>query len=84
VTAVALGTLNGRPVIVSVALDVFSGGVAGTVRVWDLATGAPHGKPLGHAGLTSVAAGTLDGRSVIVSGGNDRTVRVWDADGHAI
>jgi WD40 repeat protein len=51
------------------------GGDDGTVRVWDLASGAPRGEPLrGHDGrVYSVVLGTLDGRPVVVSGGGDRT-----------
>ncbi|MGH2400991.1 MAG: hypothetical protein ACRDF6_14235, partial [bacterium] len=73
VSSVALGTVDGRSVIVS-------GGWHGTLRVWDLATGTACGEPLrGHDGsVLSVALGTLDGRSVIVSGGYDGTLRVWD------
>ena len=73
VISVAVGTVDGRPVIVS-------GGSDGTVRVWDLTSGGPRGEPLrGHdGGVTSVAVGTLEGRPVIVSGGDDGTVRVWD------
>jgi WD40 repeat protein len=82
---VAVGELEGRPVVVS-------GGRDGTVRVWDLARGTPVGKPLkprrsprsllwGHdsrLGVTYVAIGDLKGRPVVVSGGGDGTVRVWD------
>ena len=52
VTAVAVGELDGRPVVVS-------GGGDATVRVWDLATGDPVGDPLtGHTGgVTAVAVG---------------------------
>ena len=42
---------------------IVSGGDDGTVRVWDLATGAPVGEPLtGHTGGCAVAVGELDGR----------------------
>ena len=50
------------------------------MRVWRLADGAPVGEPLrGHVGsVWAVAVGALpDGTPVIVSGGADRTVRVW-------
>ena len=39
----------------------------------------PHQLLTGHAGaVTAVAAAELDGRPVVISGGGDRTVRVWD------
>ncbi len=73
VAAVAVGELDGHPMIVSGSWD-------NTVRVWDLATGAPIGGPLsGHTHwVTAVAVGELDGHPVIVSGSWDSTVRVWD------
>ena len=69
----AVAELDGRPVVVS-------GGEDRTVRVWDLATGAPVGDPFtGHTGaVNAVAVAELDGRPVVVSGSDDRTVRVWD------
>ena len=62
--------------------DLVSGGMDGTVRVWD-ATGIPLHQPLpGHQDeVSSVAVGRLGDTDVIVSGGMDRTVRVWDAAG---
>ena len=71
--SVATAQLNGRPVIISGSDDK-------TVRVWDLATGAPIGQPLtGHTyPVWSVATAQLDGRPVIISGSRDKTVRVWD------
>jgi eukaryotic-like serine/threonine-protein kinase len=39
VNAIAIAQLDGRPVVVS-------GSEEGTVRVWDLATGAPIDRPL--------------------------------------
>ena len=73
VNAVAAAELDGRPVVISGSDD-------GTVRVWDLATGAPVGDPFtGHTGrVRSVAAAELDGRPVVISGSDDGTVRVWD------
>ena len=71
--SVAAAELDGRPVVIS-------GGRDETVRVWDLATGAPVGEPFtGHTGwVRAVAVAQLDGRPVIISGGDDTTVRVWD------
>jgi hypothetical protein len=34
--------------------------------------------------VIAVAAGRLGDRDVIISGGHDRTVRIWDATGHAV
>ena len=54
VTAVAVGELDGRPVVVSGSNDA-------TVRVWDLGTGNRVGGPFtGHTGgVTAVAVGEL-------------------------
>ena len=73
VQAVAVGELDGRPMIVSGSGDQ-------SVRVWDLATGAPIGDPLtGHGGpVNAVAVAELDGRPVIASASGDQSVRVWD------
>jgi len=73
VLAVAAAELDGRPVVISGSDDE-------TVRVWDLATGAPVGHPLtGHDGwVRAVAVGELDGRPVVISGSDDETVRIWD------
>ena len=65
--------MDGTPVAVT-------GGLDGTVRVWDLRTGAARGRPLrGHTGwVNAVAIGEVDGTPVAVTGGADGTVRVWD------
>ena len=73
VRTVAAAELDGRRVVISGSDDQ-------TVRVWDLATGAPADKPFtGHTGpVRTVATAELDGRPVLISGSDDRTVRVWD------
>ncbi|PZG16680.1 hypothetical protein C1J01_20175, partial [Nonomuraea aridisoli] len=73
VDVVAVGEVDGKTVAVT-------GGDDRTVRVWDLSTGSPVGKPLvGHtSGVYAVAVGELNGMTVAVTGGDDRTVRVWD------
>jgi WD40 repeat protein len=73
VWSVSTTQLDGRPVIVSGSDDK-------TVRVWDLATGAPIGQPLtGHTHFVqSVATAQLNGRPIIVSGSYDASIRVWD------
>jgi WD40 repeat protein len=57
-----------------------SGGADRTVRVWDLAAGAPLGEPLtGHSDrILALAVAEVEGRPVAVSAGWDGTVRVWD------
>jgi WD40 repeat protein len=70
---VAVGELEGRPVVISASADE-------TVRVWDLATGRPIGDPFtGHtSGVTVVVVvGELEGRPVVISASADRTVRMW-------
>ncbi len=73
VNAVTAAELDDRPVVIS-------GGDDGSVRVWDLAAGAPVGQPFtGHVGpVYAVAAATMEGRPVVISGGDDGSVRVWD------
>ena len=58
VNAVAVGELEGRPVVVS-------GGGDRSVRVWDLASGAPAGDPFTFHGaaVSAVAVGELEGRA---------------------
>ena len=73
VEAVAVGDVDGTPVAVS-------GGLGGTVRVWDLRTGAARGEPLANltGPVDAVAVGEVDGTPVAVSGSYDGTVQVWD------
>jgi WD40 repeat protein len=76
VSCLAVGEADGRSVLVS-------GGLSdGTLRRWDLVTGAPIGEPLlAHTGgVSAVAVAEVDGRSMIVSAGRGRegTLRRWD------
>jgi WD40 repeat protein len=58
---------------------VASGSFDGTVRLWDVATGATRGEPLkSHSGWVSSVAFSLDGK-LVVSGSDDVTIRLWDA-----
>jgi hypothetical protein len=59
---------------------VVSGGYDGALRVWELATGAPTGKPItGHeTGIGAVAQGKLERGLVVVSGDYDGIIRLWD------
>ena len=73
VRAVVVAELEGRPVVISGSDDK-------TVRVWDLATGAPVGAAVhGHGGpVRAAAVAELEGRPVVISGSDDKTVQVWD------
>ncbi|MFD5401553.1 WD40 repeat domain-containing protein [Streptomyces griseorubiginosus] len=53
----------------------------GTVRIWDLATGALHTALTGRSGPVRAAAFTADGRTlaVVMVGGDDEQVTLFDA-----
>jgi WD40 repeat protein len=71
VTAVAFGTLEGRPIVVSGDQ---------TVRVWDFASGTRRGTVMrGHrTSVSRLALGTFEGRPAVVSGAINGNVQVWD------
>lgn len=52
---------------------------------WAHSLGSAHQELSGHTGdVWTVAMGRLDDRHVLVSGGRDRTVRVWNHHGHQV
>ncbi|KIM28355.1 hypothetical protein M408DRAFT_140331 [Serendipita vermifera MAFF 305830] len=60
-------------------LNVVSGSMDKTIRIWDAATGAPVGEPLkGHNSSVMSVTYSPDGLN-IVSGSADNTIRIWDA-----
>ncbi|MFG2349556.1 AAA family ATPase [Streptomyces phaeochromogenes] len=73
VWALSCAEVSGRPVAVT-------GGLDGTIRMWDLTHGEPIGQPqAGHdPGVTAVACTVLGGRPAAVTSGYDGTMRVWD------
>ncbi|MGH9263293.1 MAG: hypothetical protein ACRD1D_01245 [Acidimicrobiales bacterium] len=73
VESVALGSTEGRDVVVSASWD-------GSLLAWDLASAEVMGEPFaGHVGgVSAVALASMGGRLLAVSGGWDGTLRVWD------
>ena len=75
VDALAVAERQDRPVIIS-------GGLNGSVQVWDLESGDLVLGPLtGYDdNVYAVAVGERHGRSVVVSSGDEKSVRVWDLE----
>lgn len=80
VTALAAGTLEGKPVALSGSRD-------NTIRLWDLDSGRELSRtePAGPVReVTDLAVGEVDGRSVVVAAAADGVLRMWDLKSRAL
>ncbi len=68
--AAAAFSVNGRRVLI--------GGVNGVVRVWDIASAKPVGKPFRHPGAIRSAALGVHGRRIVT--GDSENAWIWDAE----
>ncbi|MFF5208471.1 WD40 repeat domain-containing protein [Streptosporangium sp. NPDC000396] len=74
VTALASGTLDGKPVLLSGSRD-------NTIRLWDVRARRQIGDPSPAGpidGAEAAAFATIDGRPIVVTGEENGTVRTWD------
>ncbi|WP_225653843.1 WD40 repeat domain-containing serine/threonine protein kinase [Streptomyces pseudogriseolus] len=76
------GTADDRPLTDVCATPdgrhvVSSGHADDSVRIWDLSTGRPVRRLVGHDGAVHTVCVTPDGRYAL-TGGSDRTLRLWD------
>ncbi|MCL7493772.1 WD40 repeat domain-containing protein [Streptomyces sp. MCA2] len=72
VLAVGVVELDGRP-------HAVTGGIDGSVRVWDLTTGTQTRELTGHTSeVNAVEVVELDGHPHAITVGDDGSVRVWD------
>jgi len=74
-------SVGGRRAVSADSRHAVSGDSSGTVRVWDLDSGAALHTLTGHQGVNAVAV-SGDGRRA-VSGGDDGKIQVWDLDSGA-
>jgi WD40 repeat protein len=79
--AIVATMAHASSVVTTVLVDgdrrLFTASVDGTARLWDVATGAPLGPPLGHDRPIDRAAVSADGRRAIVST-REATAWLWD------
>ena len=60
--------------------QVITGSIDHTARIWDTESGKELKKLEGHSNAVASVAFSPDGKKIVTAGGNENSVRIWDAN----